>query len=88
MQSSVASFFAGSVAYSILTYSVSVFTADTLMTVFFQGALAACAGMATFFGVQYLFKNQEFSEVFGMCKNRLSRKSPMVAPQDEDTLSV
>ncbi len=88
IQASIASIGAGYVAYSVLKYTVMIFTADTLMTVLIQGILAGSAGVCVYFLLQYLLKSEELFEVFGMCKNKLTRKQEMVTPQDEDTLAV
>jgi putative peptidoglycan lipid II flippase len=88
VQTLVASLFAGYVAYVTLNYFVMVLEADTLLTVFAQGALAGLAGLAGFVVVQLLLKNGELQEVANMFKKRLVAKREIVAPQDEDHLSL
>lgn len=88
IQTAGASLFAGYLAYSALNYFVHVFKTDTFFSVFFQGLLAGVVGIIGFAAVQYLFKNREFFEVLRMFKKRLVKSGEVIAPQDEDMLSV
>ncbi len=86
-QALLASLFAGYVAYTALNYFVTGVTADTLLTIFTQGAIAAFLGCAGYIFVQRLFKNQELSEIYRALARKFS-KEDIVIPQDEDTLAV
>jgi len=87
-QSTIAALCGGYVAYASLNYFVLLSTADTLLTVFMQGALAGFVGISGYVIVQYIFKNEELFEVIAMCKGRFIQKKEIPAPQDEDHLSV
>lgn len=87
-QSFVSAIFAGYIAYTVLNYFVIVFTADTVMTTFAQGAFAGIAGCFGFVLMQYVLKNNELNEVATMFKKRFVRKDEVIAPQDEDHLAV
>lgn len=78
---------AGYVAYGTLNYFVALFTIDTLMSVFAQGAIAGCAGLFTYVCVQYALRNRELQEIMGLGKKQTSAPNVM-APQGEDYLSV
>lgn len=88
VQSSVSALFAGYIAYTVLNYFATFFEADTLLTIFAQGAFAAIAGGAAFAVMQFFFRNRELSEVAAMCRKRFVRKTEVVAPQNEDLMSV
>lgn len=88
VQSSVSALFAGYIAYTVLNYFVTFFEADTLLTIFAQGAFAAIMGAVSFAVMQFFFRNKELSEVAAMFKKRFVRKAEVVAPQNEDLLSV
>ncbi len=88
LQSTIAGLGAGWSAYVVLNYTVMLFTSDTFWTVLLQGFCAGVVGLCVYIGIQYAFKNEELGEVMRMFKKRLVRKETMVAPQDEDFLSV
>lgn len=79
---------AGTAAYSMLNYLVTVFETDTLLTIFMQGAIAAFAGLLVYAVIQHLWKSEELNEVLHMGKRTFTRKTEVVAPQDEDHLAV
>lgn len=86
-QAVIAALFAGYVAYMTLNYFVTAFTADTLITVFFQGILAAIGGAAGYVLMQHFFKNVELREIYATLERRFV-KPAVVVPQDEDNLAV
>ena len=88
VQSFLSALFAGYIAYTVLNYIATVREADTLITIFAQGACAVILGGVAFAVMQYLLKNKELKEVGDLFKKRFLKKSEVVAPQDEDHLSV
>ncbi len=87
MQSLVASIFGGYLAYTGLNYFVTVFTTDTLLSVFAQGLLAGVLGCMGYVLIQYVFKNKELFEIYATLRRKFG-KGDVVIPQDEDTLAV
>jgi putative peptidoglycan lipid II flippase len=86
-QATVASLFAGYVAYTTLNYFVTVFEADTALSLFMQGGLAGIGGIAGYILIQRLFRNTELEEIYTTLHRRFT-KGHVVPPQDEDKLAV
>jgi putative peptidoglycan lipid II flippase len=87
LQSFTAALFAGYVAYTALNFFVLHVTADTLLSVLAQGALAGISGMLAYAVLQYFFRNEEFKEVYQALHKRLGR-GEVIVPQDEDQLAM
>lgn len=86
-QTTIASLFAGYVAYATLNYFVTSFETDTLLTIFLQGLFAGIAGSAGYVLLQHVFKNNELFEIYKTLHRKFT-KNDIVVPQDEDTLAV
>jgi putative peptidoglycan lipid II flippase len=86
-QALIAALFGGYLAYTGLNYFVTVFTTDTLLSIFAQGLLAGILGCIGYVFVQYLCKNKELFEIYATVRRKLGKGDVMV-PQDEDTFAV
>ncbi len=86
-RSVTASLFGGYVAYAILNYYVIGIETDTLLPLFIQGLLAGIGGLSGVILVHHLLGSEELREIFATLKRKF-KKSDLMVPQDEDTLSV
>lgn len=87
IRSLLASLFGGYVAYSILNYYVTGIETNTVIALFIQGLLAGAGGLAGVILVHHFCKSEELLEIYATLKRKL-KKTDIVVPQDEDTLSV
>ncbi len=87
IRSIIASCFGGYVAYAILNYYVTGIETNTVIALFIQGLLAGAGGLCGVILVHHFCKSEELLEIYATLKRRL-KKTDIVVPQDEDTLSV
>lgn len=83
----VAASVAGFSAYTTLNFYAVGVEADTLPTIFLQGLLASVVGASGALAAYYLLKSPELKEVYQALHRRVFR-TPMVGPQDEDSLAL
>ena len=87
LQTVLAGFGGGVVAYFALNILVSVLHTELLLGILLQGFLAGIAGICGTALVYFLLGNEELREVSEALKRRIF-KTEVVAPQDEDHLAV
>jgi putative peptidoglycan lipid II flippase len=87
VKSLVAALVAGAFAYMTLNALATPLETETLLGIFLQGLFACLAGIAGAVLTYYLLKSSELFEVYGAFHKRVF-KTEVIAPQDEDHLSV
>lgn len=87
LRSLAASSFGGYVAYTILNLYVAGIETDTVIALFLQGFLAGLGGLFGVIFVHHLCRSEELFEIYATLRRRF-KKTDMVVPQNEDTLSV